>query len=261
MSSSFPYLPLWLLGLVFFCLLLLAREAGHLARQRIHPRRGDKDDDDTFAMTSVLSLFALLIGFSFSIALHKYDTRRELVVNEANALGTTWLRTDLLDSPHREAVQAVLRRYIAQRIDYAASRDSDAEVAAFARSAQLQNELWAAVMAAVAPFRDTPRASLLVTTTNESIDLAATRQAERQAHIPGRVLRMLFLFALISAAMVGYERGVQRRATTLLFVLITLAVTLVLDLDRPGTGLLTVPQQPMLDLQQSLGPANGATPT
>lgn len=257
-QDTFPYLPLWLAGVLFCVALLLAREAGHWARQRVQPVRPKDKEDDPFAMTSVLGLFALLLGFSFSIALQKYETRRELVVHEANALGTTWLRTELLDSPDREALQNVLRRYVDQRIAYAGSTSARQERTAYAQSEALQTEVWATLMRVITPFRDTPRAGLLVGTTNESFDLAATRQAERQAHIPARALRMLTLFALVSATMVGYERGSQRRATTLMFVLITLAVTLVLDLDRPGTGLVTVPQQPMLDLQASMKPAQAA---
>ncbi|MGO4611730.1 hypothetical protein AB4142_35875, partial [Variovorax sp. 2RAF20] len=81
------------------------------------------------------------------------------------------------------------------------------------------------------------------------------RFATRQAHIPPRILRFLALFALLAAGMVGYERGSQRRATTLMFVLLTLAVTLVIDLDRPSTGVTNVPQGPMLDLRESMAPA------
>lgn len=253
LSDSYPYMPLWLLGLLFFAALLVAREIGFALRRRrsVVPGQGE----DTFAMTSVLGLLALLIAFTFSLASHRYDTRRELVVQEANALGTTWLRTQLVDSPGREALQRVLLRYVAARVTYGEARNARAENAAYATTESLQAESWDVLMEVVAPFRDTPRASLLVTTMNESIDLAATRQAMRQAHIPPRILRLLALFAIVSAAMVGYERGAQRRATTMLFVLLTLAVTLVLDLDRPSTGILNVPQQPLIDLQRSLTPS------
>jgi hypothetical protein len=251
-SFDFLAMPIWVIGILLVIALLAARELGYLARRRLTPTRDDKDD--TFAMNSVLGMLALLIGFSFSIALNRYESRRQLVVQEANAIGTTWLRTDLLDPTERATMQSLLVRYVDERIAYGKGASGNAENAAFARTEALHAQIWSSLMQAIAPFRDTPRASLLITTTNESIDLAAARHAERRAHIPVRILRLLLLFALISAAMVGYERGVQRRATTLLLILIALAGTLVLDLDRPSTGLITVPQEPLDDLRRSIAP-------
>jgi hypothetical protein len=261
LSTSYPALPLWLLMLCFLLALLVAREVGaavhrYQQRHRSAPSavadKDAEDKDDAFAMTSVLGLLALLIGFTFSLSLGRYDERRQLVVQEANALGTTWLRTDLLDEADRARMQEVLRRYVDARVDFARARDSEEEVQQNARTVALQNELWSVLIDGTASFRDTPRASLLFTTTNESIDLAAERFAARQDHIPPRILRMLMLFAVLAAALVGYERAHQRRSTLLLFILLTLAVGLILDLDRPSTGLTHVPQEPMLDLQRSL---------
>ena len=255
-SSSFPHLPLWLFGVLFLAALIVAREIGKVVRDRM--RGADATTDDTFAMTSVLGLLALLIGFTFSIALSRYDARRELVVNEANAIGTTWLRADLMAAADRERMQDVLRRYVDARIAFGNARSADDEVVAYRRTEALHGELWSVMLAGIAPFRDTERASLIVSTTNESIDLAATRFTARQSHIPPRILRMLGMFALLAAGMVGFERGKQRRATTILFVLLTLAVTLVVDLDRPSTGITNVSQEPMLHLRASMSPASGA---
>ncbi|UHQ19879.1 hypothetical protein LVB87_01550 [Lysobacter sp. KIS68-7] len=249
-DERYLQVPLWVLSLCLFGALLVAREIGYALRRRSRLDKGD--DADAFAMTSVLGLLALFIGFTFSIALDRYEHRRTLVVAEANALGTTWLRTALLDPPERDQLRAVLRTYVATRVAYGNAVDPRTEADAWRRTETLQATLWDTVMRAVGPFRDTPRASLLVATTNESIDLAGERYATRQSHVPPRILRMLAFFALTSAAMVGFERGRQRNATTLLFALLTLAMTLVLDLDRPTTGPTNVPQQAMLDLQRSL---------
>ena len=257
--SSYSSIPLWAVALAFFLGLVVAREVGKLLRDhRTLPASGK--DGDAFAMTSVLGLLALLIGFTFSIALSRYEARRELVVKEANAIGTTWLRMQLLDQPDRARMEALLRQYVDARIAFGAAETADEELRRYERTETLQNQLWVALMNVVAPFRDTPRASLLVSTLNESIDLAAERFATRQAHIPPRILRMLAIFALLAAGMVGYERGTQRKSTTVLFVLITLAVILVLDLDRPSTGLTNVPQQPMFDLKASMSAASTGAP-
>ncbi|HDS0923320.1 TPA: hypothetical protein QDZ10_001794 [Stenotrophomonas maltophilia] len=260
MPGSFPYVPLWLLTLIFFAALIAARELGAFLRTR-HTRRNaqkpassnaDAGEGDSFSTNTVMGLLALLIGFTFSLALGRYDDRRTLVLQEANALGTTWLRTDLLDTADAERVRAVLRRYIDARVDFANAKTAQQEVNEYARTTALQTELWVAVMAATAPFRDTPRASLMITTTNESIDLAGERFAARQNHIPHRILRMLLLFSLFAAGLLGYERHRQRSSSTLLLLLFSLAVGLVLDLDLPSTGGVSVPQNPMLDLQRSV---------
>ena len=254
MQLQLPYshAPLWLLAAVFFAGLLVAREIGYFLRRR-HGGPDDGKDSEAFAMTSVLGLLALLIGFTFSIALSRYEARRELVVKEANAIGTTWLRMQLLDAGDRVRMEALLRRYVDARIAFGSAAGPEDEVQRYQQTVVLQDELWTALVAVTAPFRDTPRASLLVTTTNESIDLAAERFAARQAHIPARIMRMLVMFAWLGAALVGYERGGQRKTTTLLFLLLTLAASLVVDLDRPSTGLVNVPQDPMLELRASMG--------
>jgi hypothetical protein len=249
---TFSRLPLWVISLGFFAGMLLAREVGKFLRDR-RDRQEDRHESDAFAMTSVLGLLALLIGFTFSIALARYESRRELVVSEANALGTTWLRMQLLDESDRNRMESLLRRYVDNRIAFGSAQTATEELRQYKASEALQTQLWDSLMTVVTPFRDTPRAALLISTTNESIDLAAERFATRQAHIPPRILRFLALFALLAAGMVGYERGTQRKATTLMFVLLTLAVTLVIDLDRPTTGVTNVPQGPMLDLRESMG--------
>lgn len=247
-------LPLWVLSLSFFAGLVIAREAGRLLRRRLTARRGVTLDDDSFAMSSVLGLLALLIGFTFSIALQRYEDRRELVIAEANALGTTWLRTQLFDEAPQQKMQSALRRYVDNRVAFGQAKGADEERRLYRQSETLQTELWKTVVEAVAPFRTTPLAGLMITTTNESIDLAATRMATRQAHIPGRIVWMLTLFAMVSAGMLGYHQGHRRTATTLMLFLITLAVALVMDLDKPTSGMVSVPQTPMLDLQRSLQP-------
>ncbi|MGH8043660.1 MAG: hypothetical protein ACREOX_03540, partial [Stenotrophomonas sp.] len=111
-ESAFD-LPLWLLTMVFFLALIAAREFGVFLRTRRNLRRSrtpaaaGAEETDAFSTNTVLGLLALLIGFTFSLALGRYDERRTLVVSEANALGTTWLRTDLLDAPDAERVRAV----------------------------------------------------------------------------------------------------------------------------------------------------------
>lgn len=253
MSTSTPYagISLWLLAAMFFTGLMVAREIGRALRRKHYPH-GDTEKGDAFASTSVLGLLALLIGFTFSIGLSRYEARRALVVHEANAIGTTWLRMQLLDSEDRSRMREILRRYIDARVEFGAAASPKEEVEAYKKTEALQTELWNALIEVISAFRDSPRASSLTSTTNDAIDLAAERFATRQAHIPARIMRMLVLFAWLGAALVGYERSEHRRSTILLFLLLTLAASLVVDLDRPSTGLINVPQDPMLELRDSI---------
>jgi hypothetical protein len=245
--------PLWVLGLLMFGGMMLARELGAwISRRGARMPGGEDEEPEPFLVGAALSVLALLIAFTFSLALSRYDSRRVLVVHEANALGTTWLRTDLLDAPARDDMRRALRAYIDARVAWGSSQNAAEAAAAIRKADALQARFWKSMVVAVEPIRTTALAGLVVSTSNESIDAAAERVAERQAHIPARIFRMLTIFALVAAAMVGYHRGAHRHATTVLFLLLTLAITLVIDLDRPTTGMITVPQQPMLDLQRSI---------
>lgn len=249
-SSTYPYLPVWLIGLVFLLGLVLVREAVAALRHRY----GDltKDSDDGVTLTASLGLLAFLIGFTFSMTLQRYDTKRQLVVKEANALGTTWLRTDLLAADDRQRVQAILREYVDQRIVYGESHNETDEDAAYAQTLRQQDALWKAVIQAVAPDQDSEFGSLMISTTNESIDLAAERKAARKAHTPPRILRILAIYALVAAGIVGFQKSRHRISTTLFFALLSLAVVLIYDMDRPTTGMINISQQPMLDLKESI---------
>ncbi|WP_313458169.1 hypothetical protein [Stenotrophomonas sp.] len=249
-SDSYPYLPVWLLSIMLFAALLLAREAGAwFGRRRVtKPVPGDEG----FARTTVLGLLALLIGFTFSIALQRYDSRRALVVDEANAIGTTWLRVSLLEEHDRPQAKAVLLEYTMSRLDFGEAHSSRDELARHRASVRAQSRLWETLINATASFKDTPRAGLILASTNDAIDLAEARLASRQAHIPPRILRMLVLFSVLSAGLVGYERPSERRTSAMVLGLFTLAAALVVDLDRPTTGITNVPQIPMVNLFDSM---------
>lgn len=157
--SANPQVPLWLLASCFLATLVIAREIGFAFARR---RTVDADaKGDAFAMTAVLGLLALLIGFTYAVALQRYYARREAVIAEANALGTTWLRTQLLDEPDRTRVRAILRKYVAARISYGNAPSDRDELVRYQQSDALQQELWQAVLTVVEPFKQTSLASLL----------------------------------------------------------------------------------------------------
>jgi hypothetical protein len=253
LSSEDIYWGLWLIVVCVFLGLIGARELGYWFHRR-RLRKGLDPIADGFTLNTVLALLALLVGFTFSMSLNRYDARRELVVEEANAIGTTWLRVQLLDENARAELNPILRAYVAERVAYGNSKTDEAEEASYARAAALQNRLWQAMGKAIEPIRTTPLSALVVATTNETFDLAASRKAARASHVPHRVLVVMLIYALIVGILVGHEKGRYRWATTLLFMLLTLATALIIDLDQPSRGAIKVSQQPISDVQAAMLP-------
>jgi hypothetical protein len=249
-------LPVWAAGLVLLAILTLASRIGIWLRAR----GGDASHEDAgYILSAALGLLALLIGFTFSLALSRYEMRRDLVLQEANAIGTTYLRTQLAPEPFRSQLQTLVRRYVDARLALAdAGEDAGAIAAADAQADRLQKQIWDTIMAAV-PHIDPPVAvPLLTNTANATIDLAASRKAALSARLPSSVVLALLVYAVISAGILGYVTQGNRRGTqissALLFVLLTLAISLILDLDRPRTGSIVVSQAPLLDLKASIRP-------
>jgi hypothetical protein len=246
----------WLAAIGILLGLIAAREFGYwMYRRKV--RGGSPGREDGFTLTSVLGLLALLVSFTFSMSLSRYDTRRELVVAEANAIGTTSLRVQLLDANARNELNPILHAYVAERIVYGSASSEQEQDASYARASILQNRFWQAMSRDIEPIRTTPLASLVISATNDMFDLAASRKAARAAHIPTRVLVVLLIYSMFVAFLVGYEKGHARWASTMLFVLLLIAAALILDIDQPVRGAVQVSQQPMLDAQAAMGPSGG----
>lgn len=247
----FAETDLWIATLVIFALLAGSAEIGAVLRARLGGA-GEKNDGEGYLLSAVLALLGLLIGFTFSLAVSRYDGRRVLVVNEANAIGTAWLRAGLAGDGEGPSLQQAIQRYTDVRLGL--SRGADAAVVEDA-SGKAQAIIWAQTRA-VAIKAPTPISAAIVSAVNDMFDAASSRKAEREARIPARVLDVLILYAVMSAAVVGYvmrAAGKRHRTVTLiLFALLTLALTLILDLDRPRNGAILVSQQPMMDVRASM---------
>jgi hypothetical protein len=208
---------------------------------------------------SLLGLLALIIGFTFAVALQHYDARSSAVVAEANAIGTTWLRSAMLAPAERHEVRALLRRYVASRVSEGqdALSQPGARAAELARSSTLLDELWQLATRIVAKDANPVPSGLFVQTLNDSIDALASRNAYLDRHVPEIVLWILFATFGVTAAVLGYSAGIAGHrpplASMLLIALIVLVTYLIIDLDRPRRGLIQVSQAPMLELQRSLG--------
>lgn len=207
---------------------------------------------------AVLGLLGLLLGFTFAMAVGRYDDRRVLVLDEANAIGTTYLRASFLPKAHAEPVRDLLRRYVALRLEYTSAFDQPEKFAEGLReSANVQSRLWDHAVAA-AEEAPTPIVALFASALNETIDTEAKRLAAARARIPPSIWILLLVVAAIGCATSSYTSGAagSRSAFSaiVLPLLIAVVLALIFDLMHPRQGFIGLSQQPMVDLQRSMAP-------
>ena len=261
--------PLWLVGVILIALCLLAREAGSLLFRFLGKRKpADRDDKkeeegSSDIVGTTFGLLAFVLAFTFSIALDRFDTRRTLVGEEANAIGTAHRRAELFDEPDRSQMQDTLRQYAHTRIAPAGISDREVEERG-RQSRALREKFWTEARVAILPVRDTERGSYFVESVNEMIEVGNRREYAGRAHVPSRILDATIVYLLISAGMLGYlrsKKGGGRQGSTVLLILFVLVIMLVLDIDQPRSGSILVPQRAMEDMVASLDAAAAASPT
>jgi hypothetical protein len=206
---------------------------------------------------SVLALLALMVGFTFLMALTRFETRRETVLNEANAIGTTALRARLLPEPHRTESLKLLREYARIRVDFIPSGKSLAGLPnVINRSNQIHEELWQQVKALSAKDNSMVPTGLFIQTLNEMIDNQGKRLAALRNQIPEVVLLSLFAIAAVSCGFAGYASRLDplrtRLPATITAVLVSAVIFVILDLDSPSLGFITINQQSMIDTLANL---------
>ncbi|PZN93243.1 MAG: hypothetical protein DCF31_13125 [Alphaproteobacteria bacterium] len=259
--------PLWLVGGVLVLLFVVACSIGYRVHGRLQPSVGGAGaEDETQVLSAALLLLALLIGFTFSMALGRYDTRRQIVVQEANDIGTAWLRAGLVPGEPGQMLQDRLAAYAATRVSTAANTgDPRLFAARMARGAALRREIWTLTAAAIAPDSGTAQSAALVAAVNAVLNTATTRAAAIEARVPSKVIDLLIVYAIVAAFMLGNvlaAHGSQHRvATFILFTLLAMTITLILDLDRPQSGDITISQTPLVDLVADIGRPRPSAPT
>lgn len=243
--------PIWLIGLAIYVAMMAAALIGW--KLRLMSQAGDdrSKNEEGYVVSSVMGLLALLVGFTFSMAIDRYDTRRQMVLQEANAIGTVYLRTQLLAEPHRSRISHLLRDYTDNRIALAvAGRGAEADQR-LARSNQLIVQIWSATVDAFATVETRPLSSAYIGSMNEMIDMDSARQQSRRTHVPLEVFTILLVYQVIAAGVLGYVLAGRRGRVTaaLLLLLFGGSLLLVIDIDRPVSGGIVEGQQPMLEVQ------------
>jgi hypothetical protein len=248
----------WIILFPYLILMLAASEVGF----RLGRHAASGATDQLKAQTSVvegslLGVLALLMGFTMSMAVSRFELRKQLVLQEANAIGTAYLRTQLLPTPENTEMANLLREYVDARVEFVnAGENADRLKAARANAARLQDEFWSRAVAYSQKDPSPVKAGLLLQALNEVIDLESARWMGFYNHVPETVIFVNAIVAFLATIMVGYAYGLEGRrqvfSMCLLAVAITVVLSVIVDLDRPRQGFIRTGQQPMIDLQNQL---------
>jgi hypothetical protein len=247
-------LPLWATYFLTALVLFLALEAGFQLGRAKQKRWPDQAESGVSATVGAsLAFLGFLLAFVTSIALGLFNERRQLVIAEANAIGTAFLRAGFLATPYGPESRQLLREYLDLRL---AALDPAQRAAAIARSEEIHGELWRRAESAAGQ-EPTPIVGLYVSALNEVIDLHTERlNAELGIRVPPSLVLGLYGVAVLTMMLVGVHNGYRERrnliALTVMVLILALVFLLILELDRSQQGVIQVPQKALIDLQQSL---------
>jgi len=254
-AGPLDLLPIWGVFLATVAVVLLAVEGGFRLGQ-YRRRRSEQEDKPPVGemVAATLALLAFMLAFTFGLAASRFDVRRGLVIDDANAIGTTYLRAGLLPEPHRSDVRSLLREYVDVRLEAVQPGKLSRSIG---RSEELHARLWAHAVAVEEKNPGSIVVGLFIASLNEVIDLHAKRLALGvRNRIPGTIWAALSFVTIIGTSVMGYHAGLAGSGRSLALLALVLAfsavVTLIADLDRPQEGLLRVSQQTMIDLQKTL---------
>jgi hypothetical protein len=248
-------IPVWGIFFMTFAFVFVVVEVGFRLGEVKRRRNEDVKEAAVGSMVgAMLGLLAFMLAFTFGMAATRHDTRRGLVLDEATALHSAYLRAELLPQPHRTEIRALLREYVEIRFKWSGPQELQK---AIARSEHIQRRLWSEAVALGEKNPGSVVAGLFITTLNEVIDLHAKRvRAGLTSRIPVVVLAVLFFVTSLATVSMGYLAGIAGKRTNLVTLALVLAfssvIYLIIDLDRPQEGFLKVSQQPLQDLRNKM---------
>jgi hypothetical protein len=237
-----------------FVVLWLSEWFGASFRQKRGNLEEDDRDDFSLIAAATLTLLGLIIGFSFSMAISRYDQRKNYEEAEANAIGTEYVRADLLPSTDGAKTRALLRKYLDQRILFYETRDNRELQQINAATAQLQANLWS-VAQAPAMAQPTPVIALAVSGMNDVLNSEGYTQAAWWNRIPSAAWSLMATIAVCSNFLIGYGVRHSEKKIPLFLVLplvVSISFFLIADIDSPRSGIIRVRPQNLESLSQSL---------
>jgi hypothetical protein len=258
LSDWLASLSLPAVGILLLTVMLVPAAIGYYIR-KLQRRRPEAEGESAesiaqegYTLGGVFGLLGLLLAFTFGMVLNRYEERRDLVIKEANAIGTAYLRAQFLDEPHRSRLSALLVEYTETRIQLGLNEGD--RRAHLARNDQLLTDIWAAVRASRESALAHGLTTALLISFNEVIDLDAERKVAWELRVPVQVLVLLIIYLAVTAGVAGHQVDGRRggRAAFVLFLLIAFSTTMIVDINQPLSGAARDSQKPLLDLLQAL---------
>jgi len=253
-TSFFDSLPIFVtyIGLVLF--IVIAYELGYqISKRHKEFKKGAEPGTLGPLVGGLLGLLGFLLAFTFSIATKQFSARKQYVLQEANAIGTAYLRAGLVDAQYKTEVKRLLRDYVDQRLQAVTSTNVSKEIA---KSVELHDLLWVQVSAAAVAKPNT-NSAMLVQSINNVIDSHENRvTAGIRNRLPISIWITLLAISFMTMTTIGIKAGFSESRSLIVVLPLILAfaglTTLIVDLDRPQEGLLKVGQESMISLQKNM---------
>ena len=249
MASSFA------IGITMFFLIIGCYVLGYRLRNRAIRKNLTETSVDLGGINGMLlGLLGLLLAFAFSMANSRFDTRRELIVAEANAIGTVILRTDVYPDSMRQLLKSNLKEYVEARIAFClANPDLDTLREYYLRADQISKKIWSIAATFARTDKVITKNSELIPALNDMIDITTTRRSAGESTIPDSIMCFLFILCVSVSFLLGYDNKTKIDWVVVIGFSVMLSATLftITDLDRPRSGLITmdIPNQKMIELR------------
>jgi hypothetical protein len=250
----------WLFPILVLIVLALAIELPFRFARPLSGKVAKQFDAFNAIQTGLFTLASFVLGLSFAQASGRFDTRRELVVKEANAIGTTWLRADQLPSTQAKRFRRILTEYTAARLKaYETPNDDALYQRTLDRSNRDQGEVWSIASSALHAQRTNIGLSLMMQSLNETIDVSAEQLQALTSHVPTLVVVLTVALVALGALSLGFRFALDGARPQVLSVIYVVAyvfvISMMIDYDRPQTGFVTVNLNPLKLQLQSMQPA------
>ena len=257
MTNNFSEVSIYVLSVIIFTLILLFNWLGFKSKKwQIEKYPGKVSSDLGSVEGSMLGAMALLLGFTFSIAISKFESRRQITVDEANEISTALLRCDMYPDSVRNPLRADFKEYIETRIAYyAVGGDEEKIRQELEKAAVISDRIWKRVALQAQNRENVAITAQMIPAVNDMIDIVTTRDASRISRVPKPVLLVLLALVLISAFILGSDYNGKKRNGILIFsyaLAMTLTLNLITELDRPREGLINLDaiEKKMTDLRE-----------
>ena len=240
----FQSLPLVVIFMIIFLLIILFYHFGYWIRTRSIQKNPDYVNKELGAINgTLLGLLGLMLAFTFGMASSRYDTRRQVIVQEANDIGTAILRTEIYPDSVKQVLQNYFRDYVDYRISFYEAGTDDQKAKEFYNKADsIGKKIWSVVAGYAKTDNITTRTSELIPALNDMIDITTTRRAASEATIPASIMYFLVILCCCSAFLLGYDQKGRKDWIMVLGLATMLSFTVVIiqDLDRPRSGFINV---------------------